>query len=108
MSGGIGSAMPQNLWNFSTPQGKSIWWLTEEDGLEVDPVYSKTLLERYALAIIFYATGGHTWIYKDHFLSSMSVCHWNEIDEYDYDYNPSSTYVGKTELMVALKLMDCF
>ena len=55
--GGMGSAMPQNLWNLSTPQGKSIWWLTEEDGLEVDPVYSKTVLERYALAVILYATG---------------------------------------------------
>ena len=54
--------MAQNLWNSSTPQGKSIWWLTEEDGLEVDPVDSKTVLERYALAVIFYATGGQTWI----------------------------------------------
>ena len=24
----------------------------------------------------------------------MSVCHWNEYDEDDYDYNPSSSYVG--------------
>ena len=56
---------------------------------------SKIVVEIYSLDVIFYATGGHTWIYKAHFLSSMRVCHWNEIDEYDYDYNPSSTYVGK-------------
>ena len=35
--GGMESAMDHNLWNDSTPQGKAIRWLTEEDGLEVDP-----------------------------------------------------------------------
>ena len=81
------SAMAQNLWNDSTPQGKAIWWLAEEDGLEVDPSDSEVLVQRYALAAIFYATGGETWIAKAHFLSNMSVCDWNEIDDdEDYDY----------------------
>ena len=30
-----------------------------------------------------------TWIKKAHFLSNMSVFHWNEYDEDDYDYNNS-------------------
>ena len=37
---------------------------------------------------------GHPWIDKAHLLSNMSVCHCNEYDENDYDYNPSSSYVG--------------
>ena len=65
---GMGSAMAQNLWNFSTPKEKSIWWLTEEYGLEVDPVDSKTVVERYALAVIFYATGGSDMYLKGSFL----------------------------------------
>ena len=85
----MGSAMPQNLWNSSTSQGKAIWWLTEDDGLEVDPVDSNTVLERNSLAVIFYDTGGQTWYEKAHFLSNMIVCHWNEYDEDDYDYNNS-------------------
>ena len=40
----------------------------------------------YALDVIFYATGGETWTDEAHFLSNMSVCHWNERDEDDYDY----------------------
>ena len=54
----MGSAVAQNLWNDSTPQGKAIRWLAEEDGLEVDPADSEVLVQRYALAVIFYATGG--------------------------------------------------
>ena len=66
---GMGSAMAQNLWNDSMPQGKAIRWLAEEDGLEVDPLDSEVLVQRYALAVIFYATGGDTWIDKARFLS---------------------------------------
>ena len=87
------SAMAQNLWNDSTPQGKAIRWLAEEDGLEVDPLESEVLVQRYALAVIFYATGGKkrenkAWIKKANFLSNMSVCHWNEPDDEDeYSYS---------------------
>ena len=87
------SAMAQNLWNDSTPQGKAMRWLAEEDGLEVDPSDSEVLVQRYALAVIFYATGGDTWIDKAHFLSNMSVFHWNELEEDDYDYDYFS-YLG--------------
>ena len=60
--------------------------------LEVDPPDSEVLVQRYALAVIFYVTGGETWIAKADFLSNMSVCDWNESDEYDYiDY---SYYLG--------------
>ena len=54
-----------------------------------------TLLERYALAVIFYVTEGHTWIEKAHFLSNMSVCHWNEYIEDDSDFGAISRHVGK-------------
>ena len=47
------------------------------------------------MAVIFYATGGKTWIEKAYFLSNMRFFHCNDYDEDDYDYNPSSSYVGK-------------
>ena len=53
------------------------------------------MVERYVLVVIFYATAGQAWIEKAHFLSNLSVCHWNEYYEDYYDYNPSSSYVGK-------------
>ena len=82
---GMGSSLAQNLWNDSTPQGKAIRWLAEEDGLEVYPAESELLVQMYALAVIFYATGGDTWTENSHFLSNMSVCHWKKRDEDDYD-----------------------
>ena len=92
---GVESTIAQDLWNYSTPQGKEIWWITEEDGLEVGPVDIKTVLDRYALAVILYTIGGHKWIDKPHFLSNMIVCHWNEVDD-DYFFYCSSTYIGTT------------
>ena len=79
-------AMAQNLWSDSTPQGKAIRWLAEEDGLEVDPSDSEVLVQRYAVAVIFYATGGKKrenkgWIKEAHLFSNMSVCNWNEPDQ---------------------------
>ena len=54
------------------------------------------MVDRYTLDVIFYTTGAQAWMNKDHFLSNMSVFHWNyyEEDEYDYGYNYSS-YVGE-------------
>ena len=94
--GGMESAMAQNLWNYSTPQGKAIRWLAEEYGLEVDPSESEVLVQRYALDVIFYATGGKkrenkAWIKKAHFLSNMSVCHWNEPDDDTFTFE---SYLG--------------
>ena len=87
---GMRIAMAQNLWNDSTPQVKAIRWLAEEDGLEVDPAESEVLVQRYTVSVIFYATGvkkrkNKAWIHKAHFLSNMSVFHWNERDEDDLD-----------------------
>ena len=80
------SAMDRNICKLSTIQEKAIWWLTEEYGLEVYPVESNTVLERYTLDVILHNTGGQTCRNKAHLLSNMSVCHWND--------NPTSSSVG--------------
>ena len=98
--------MAQNQWNDSTPQGNSIWWLAEEDGLEVDPSDSDVLLQRHALSVIFYATKGGKSKNKDrikkaHLLSNMSVCHWNERDDNDcnnYSYLGTNCTDGNSEV----------
>ena len=38
---------------------------------------SNTAVYRYALDVILYATGGEIYIYKSHFLSTISVCYYN-------------------------------
>ena len=49
--------MAQNLFNYSTPEGKEILWLVEDSVSEVDPADSEVLVQRDALAVIFYSTG---------------------------------------------------
>ena len=65
----MGSAMAQNLFNYSTPEGKEILWLVEDSVSEVDPADSEVLVQRDALAVIFYSTGWYKCIDKAHFLS---------------------------------------
>merc|ERR1712071_435278 len=37
------------------------------------------LLQRYALAVLFFATQGNDWFYGNlHFLSSVQECHWHK------------------------------
>ena len=96
--GGMGGFMAHHLRNISMPHGKAVWWVTDQNVLEIDTVDSNTVVERYALAVIFYAPGGYTWIYKSRFLSNMSVCHCNYYDKYDVSHltesNEILNYVG--------------
>ena len=106
-----GNAMDKNLWNFSMPQGNAIWWLAEEVGLEVDPDDSEVLVHMYALAAIFYATGGETWIHNDNLFSNMTVCHWNELDLDDqassHDFRTlNGTYVKCSASYVGTKCTE--
>ena len=43
------------------------------------------LLERYAILVLYYATGGHTsWFGSLNFLNkTASICEWNDLVEFD-------------------------
>ena len=79
------------LSNSSTPQGKALNWLLNEDDEYLCPD-TKKLIQRYTLAVIYYSTGGDNWSKcskhssncgdekpfqnKKHFLSSDNECFW--------------------------------
>jgi len=66
-------------------------WIVEEDGLQLpipgssssggdgdeDDDAAQTLLERYALALFYFATNGDGWELKNNFLSPFYHCSWN-------------------------------
>lgn len=78
----------------STPQSKAIQWLATDDALQYD-VRHPRLVQRYVLAVFFFATGGDTssssssWRSPMQFVSNLDECAWNEEAE-------MPTYLTKT------------
>lgn len=61
-----------------SPQGKAYAWLVQDTkGVYYPP---RRILQRYAMATLYYATFGDAWLANDFWLSSESECNWyNEV-----------------------------
>jgi len=68
--------------NVTSPQGKALAWL-QDDLITRTPGRSKsTVLERYALAVLYYSTSGESsWTFPC--MNSDDVCKWNIADSGD-------------------------
>lgn len=66
--------------NNGTAQYQAMQWMLRQDEDGLFPVKSASedvLKERYALAVLYYATGGPTtWVDQVGYLSELSVCEW--------------------------------
>jgi len=66
------------LHDWTAPQGRAFQWIVNEDARMVhaeDPY----LIQRYALAAIFFATNGKSWHNGDlHWLSGVHECFWTK------------------------------
>jgi hypothetical protein len=64
----------------SSPQFRALRWLANENTtvLDLDSTSTVILLERYILAVLYFATGGGVWFDQLNFLSASSVCEWND------------------------------
>jgi hypothetical protein len=59
----------------NSPQSQALVWL-QDDPITLTPGRSlRTVLERYALAVLYYSTSGQWW--ANPFLSRRDVCTWN-------------------------------
>lgn len=70
--------------NKDTPQYKAARWIADQDFLEVeipeDPEnYDDDFefVQRYIMAVFYFAMDGVNWRYKAYFMSDYSVCEWN-------------------------------
>lgn len=69
----------EDLTKPGTPQNKAARWIADSDGLHVKISTGRSFLDRYALAVLFYALGGDgTWPSDLNFLSREHVCHWTK------------------------------
>ena len=69
----------EKVYEEDSPQYKAFTWLAYEDALElpIQETDEYTLVTRYALAVLYYSTGGESWINDLQFLSKEPVCGWN-------------------------------
>lgn len=65
----------EDLEDASSPQGQAFEWIVEFDDT-TDPCTYPTVLQRYALAVFFYATGGEGWTARTGWLSPAAECDW--------------------------------
>ena len=63
----------------SSPQYTTLEWLANVDPaqLNLTATPATELVERYAMAYLYFSTNGDNWNNKFHFLSNWSVCDWN-------------------------------
>jgi hypothetical protein len=60
----------------TSPQSQALAWL-EDDPITLTPGrLTQTVLERYALAVIYYTTSGPSW--NNYHLNDEGVCTWND------------------------------
>jgi hypothetical protein len=66
-----------DLKNPGTPQYRAARWIADEDLQRVPISMKRSFLDRYVLAVLFYALGGDkTWPSDLDFLSPTHVCQW--------------------------------
>jgi hypothetical protein len=67
------------LSDVTSPQGQAFSWLVEVDTGLADPCTYPTILDRYALATLFFATGGSSWTTSTGWLTDEYECSWSGI-----------------------------
>eukprot|EP00980_Cylindrotheca_fusiformis_P012203 scaffold2962_cov126-Cylindrotheca_fusiformis.AAC.19 len=72
-----------------TPEYEAWAWLSQRDmSFDTNREYTPSwkIVERYALAVFYYATNGDNWLYSFGFLSNTPVCEWKRDDGNGFDY----------------------
>lgn len=64
-----------------SPQFKAYSWLVGSDKSSYETLNDVLLLQRYALAVLYFATAGHGWPYQEYWLSNRDVCEWDGVDD---------------------------
>jgi hypothetical protein len=82
-----GVADAEALQDDSSPQFRALRWLANEDTavLDLDSISTVILVERYALAVLYFVTNGEGWRDQGDFLSASSVCEWNNRQTQGHD-----------------------
>ena len=67
---------PEAVSNSASPQGQALQWITNEDPASIDPCTYPTVEQRFALATLYFATEGDSWLGSEYWLSEEPECAW--------------------------------
>jgi hypothetical protein len=76
------SLISSDLDNPATAAGKAWLWILNQDGWSICEGSDPTLIQRFVLALVYFAMGGDSWVSPDTdppFLSPVSECEWTGI-----------------------------
>jgi hypothetical protein len=67
------------LQDLSSPQYEALDWMTNEDSTDLQSTMSNDeLVERFVLLVLYFATGGESWVSQHGFLNPLNThCSWN-------------------------------
>jgi len=73
-----GVSSPETLDIFGSPQHNALYWVSETDdrGLKID---NPNLIQRYTLAVLYYATNGANWVNNENYLTDVFECMWHGV-----------------------------
>lgn len=100
------------LHDWMAPQGRAFQWLVNEDERMIN-ANDPYLVQRYVLAVLFYATNGENWNNEAlHWMSLMHECFWNKkvkgrlvgVTECDEDKNVVRIEIPENNLQGSLPL----
>ncbi|KAL7527300.1 hypothetical protein ACHAXR_005110 [Thalassiosira sp. AJA248-18] len=66
--------------NHESPQYHALYWMAHEDVLRYAPEndhWIKKIIQRYTLAVLYFATNGEAWTNTLFFLSNYDECNWH-------------------------------
>jgi hypothetical protein len=68
----------KSLTHKSSPQHQAMCWIIYKDPARLSPNFSVRLRQRYAAAVLYYATGGgkNKWKQNDGWLTKRHECRW--------------------------------
>lgn len=99
---GAGISEAADLNREASPQHMAAKWIANKDGMKMsvpdhltEPTVDLAFVERYVLAVFYFATGGPEWTYQLNFLTDNHVCTWYEAFtlETNDDVNLDGDYV---------------
>ena len=102
-----------DLQDESSPQHKAAKWLANKDGMRMTippplkATSSTAFIERYVLAVFYFATGGPNWNQSLNFLSSEHVCTWYGILPMTTDGTTTTTNVKDEGDYLTLGIHAC-
>ena len=95
---------PATFQDNTTPQYEAAWWLAAVDPAMLDFATTpmEDVVERYILALLYYATNGENWKDQEGFLSAEQVCFWGSVGCRGDPLRVSRIELEKNDLMGSL------